>query len=317
MAKAFFVFLTAFFLTFVVSGKIYAQATPNTLFNPETNATNLPVEEEADGEEESTMEGELVLEPTPNPTLRPDLTQETPGATEPLKQILDTQKLGGVWPTNPMKYAIRGAVDAGVPVNTITLLLLLPGIATIIAAARHLIGLRGFGIFLPAALSVVFVATGPVLGIMLFLIIVLISSIFRFGLRKMKIRLQYLPRMALLLWVVVVGILLVLFASPIIRQPDLNNVSIFPVLILILLAEDFTRVQLGKSAKTAINITTETLILALVSYFLLVLKSVQELALLHPELWLVAIAIFDYLVGRYVGLRFVEYWRFRKLILRS
>jgi len=44
----------------------------------------------------------------------------------------------------------------------------LPAATALIAASRHLIGLRGFGIFLPAALSVSFVAIGPLLGIVVF-----------------------------------------------------------------------------------------------------------------------------------------------------
>lgn len=248
------------------------------------------------------------------PTPRPDITQKTQETTGPLEQLLKDQKLGSVWPTNPIKYAIRGAVDAGVPANTIVLLLLLPGIAAFIAAARHLVGLRGFGIYLPAALSVAFVAIGPVIGIGLFLVIVLISTGTRITLRHFKIKLQYLPRMALLLYFVVLGVLMVLFAAPLVRQPDFANVSIFPVLFLALLAEDFSRVQLGKSAKIAINLTTETLILALLSYIFLVLKPVQKFVLLYPEGYILLVAAFDILMGRYVGLRFMEYWRFRKLL---
>lgn len=251
--------------------------------------------------------------PTPAPS-RPDITQKTEETVEPLVQLLSEQKLGPIWPVNPLKYAIRAAVLAGVPVNTLVLLLLLPVVAMVIAAFRHLIGLRGFGIFLPAALSVVFVATGPVVGIGLFLVIVASSTIPRIILRRLKLKLQYLPRMAMILWFVVMGVLAVLFAAPIIRQPNLANVSIFPVLILVLLAEDFTRVHLGKSVKTALNLTTETLILALVSYVFLTLKSLQEFALLNPELLLLGVFIVDLLLGRYIGLRFIELWRFRKLI---
>jgi len=250
-----------------------------------------------------------VLEP------RPDLTQETKETLEPLRKLLQEQKIGSIT-GNPLKHAIRGAVEAGVPPNRIVLLLLLPAVATLIAAARHLIGLRGFGIFLPAALSVVFVATGPLVGILLFLIIVLVSTASRITMRRLKLKLQYLPRMALILLFVVCGILLVLFSTPIIRRPDLVNVSIFPVLILVLLAEEFSKVQLGKSVKVAINLTSETLILALFSYFFLTTRVVQQFALLNPEIWLFLIFLFDILMGRYVGLRFLEYWRFRKLITK-
>jgi hypothetical protein len=232
----------------------------------------------------------------------------------PLEVILQSQQLGPVWPFNFLKYAIRGAVGAGVSVNTIVLILLLPLVAAFIAAARHLVGLRGFGIFLPAALSVVFVAMGPILGVGLFLLIVTVSTLLRFIFRRIKFKLQYLPRMAFILWSVSVAVLGVLFLAPVIAWPSLTNVSIFPVLLLALLAEDFSRVQLGKSAKTAINLTTETLLLAFVSYLFLTLTFVQKIALLNPEFYLVGVAIFDVLVGKYVGLRLLEYYRFRKLL---
>ena len=251
------------------------------------------------------------------PTLVPprtDLTRETEESVEPLKKILDTQEVGAVFPFNMIKYAIRGAIDAGVPPNTLVLLLLLPGVAALIAAARHLVGIRGFGIFLPAALSVVFVAMGPLMGIVLFLVIVFVSTSARMILRKLKIKLQYLPRMALILHFVVLGILLILFSAPLIQSTALANVSIFPVLILVLLAEDFSRVQLGKSAKVAINLTIETLILALISYVFLSLKIIREFALLKPETWILLIIAVNFLLGKYIGLRFMEIWRFRKLI---
>lgn len=263
---------------------------------------------------ETATDSALLVSPEPTETPRPDLTQKSDETVEPLKKILQDQTLGSVFPYNPMKYAIRGAVDAGVPPNTIVLLLLLPGVAALISAARHLVGLRGFGIFLPAALSVVFVATGPVMGILLFLVIVVVSTITRMILRKTKVKLQYLPRMALLLHFVVLGILGMLFLSPLVNNPDFSNVSIFPVLILVLLAEDFSRVQLGKNVKVAINLTGETLILSLASYIFLNLKFVQTVVLLHPEIWVLAIGVFDFLMGKYVGLRFMEYYRFRKLI---
>ena len=252
--------------------------------------------------------------PTPTPTSEPTVARFNQVPTlGPLETILKGQNLGPVWPVNPIKYAIRGAVTAGVPANTLALLLLLPLVAMVIAAIRHLVGLRGFGIFLPAALSVVFLAIGPILGIGLFLVIVLVSTIVRIVMRTLKLKLQYLPRMALIFWFVSFAVLGVLFAAPLISWSALPNVSIFAVLFLTLLAEDFTRVQLGKSFHTAISLTTETLILALISFAVLTLKPVQEFAILNPEIYLLSIFIFDFLLGRYAGLRVMELWRFRKL----
>jgi hypothetical protein len=227
---------------------------------------------------------------TATPVTVPDITQKTQETLGPLEQILKSQTLGSVWPGNPVKYAIRGAVAAGVPANTIVLLLLLPIMTFVIAFSRNVVGIRGFGIFLPAALSVVFVATGPAIGIGLFLIIVVVSTFVRLAFRKLKIRLQYLPRMSFILWAVVLGVLGVLFLAPVLKFSALSNVSIFAVLILVLLSEDFTRVQLGKSVRTALNL------------------------LLNPEISLIGIAILDLLLGQYTGLRFMEFYRFRKLI---
>lgn len=275
------------------------------LFFPFSAAAKTPIPE-------PTATVSATLEPTEAP--RVDITQKTDEVIGPLEKLIKEQNLGSVWPGNPIKYAIKGATKSGVPANTIVLLLLLPIVATIIAATRQIIGIRGFGIFLPAALSVTFVAIGPLLGIGLFVVIVLISTFVRILTRKLKIKMQYLPRMALILWFVSLGILGILFASPLINYTPLANVSIFPVLVLTLLVEDFTRIQLGKSVKTAFRLTFQTLVLSLVAYLFLTLKAFQHLVLLNPEIALISTFIINILLGRFMGLRLLEYWRFRKLI---
>lgn len=288
-----------------------SSAIPNELLSIEEEAEDSTNEADLT---EATMSATITPSPEPTPTPRPDITQTTEETIEPLVTLLNSQDLGPPLPFNPVKYAIRFAVNQGIPANTIILLLLLPGLATFIAAARHIIGLRGFGIFLPAALSVVFLAIGPVVGLILFMVIVLSSLATRMGLRKSKVKLQYLPRMALILWFVVIGVLGLLFVAPIIRLPDFTNISIFPVLILVLLAEDFSKVQLGKSARTAVTLASETIILALLSYIMLIMQPLREYVLLHPEVFLAVILVVDVLLGKYIGLRFIEYWRYRKLI---
>jgi hypothetical protein len=276
-----------------------------TLAQAQTKPTNTPI---------ATPKEEATETPAPSPVPRLDITQPIEENVGPLEILLQEQELGAPLPTNPIKYAIRGAVDSGVPPNTIVLLLLLPLIAAFIAAARHIGGIRGFGIFMPASLSVAFVAIGPILGIILFVLIITISTFIRIILRKLRVKLQYLPKMALILWAVVAGVLGILFAAPLINHPDLASVSIFPVLILVLLAEDFSKVQAGKSARTAISLATETIVLSLVSYIFLTTEFLQRFALLNPEILLVSVLLFDILLGKYIGLRFTEYWRYRKLI---
>ena len=214
----------------------------------------------------------------------------------------------------PIYNAIVSSVNSGVPENTIVLLLLLPIVTTVIAGIRQIVGIRGFGIFLPAALSITFVAIGPILGILLFIAIVVISTIVRLITRKLKLKLQYLPRMALILWFVSLGILGILFTAPMINYQPLLNVSIFPVLVLTLLVEDFTKIQLGKSFKTAMSLTGQTLVLALISYVFLTFQPFQKFVLLNPEITLATTFVINVILGKYLGLRFMEYLRFRKLL---
>lgn len=251
---------------------------------------------------------------TPTEAPRVDITQKTDEVIGPLEKLIKEQDLKNIWPNNFIKHAIKKAVESGVPANTIVLLLLLPIVATVIAATRQIVGIRGFGIFLPAALSVTFVAIGPLVGILLFVVIVFISTIVRLITRKLKLKLQYLPRMALILWFVSFGILGILFISPWIKYIKLANVSIFPVLILTLLVEDFTKIQLGKSVKTAVRLTTQTLILSLLSYLFLTVSMFQKIVLLNPEIALITTFIINIILGKYIGLRFMEYNRFKKLL---
>ncbi len=229
------------------------------------------------------------------------------------RQALEAQNIGSAL-GSPIKYAIRNAISSGVSIATIVLLLLLPVVTAFIAGARHLVGLRGFGIFFPASLGVVFAAIGPISGIALFLLIVLISTAVRTFLKKIKARLAYLPRMSLILWLVSLSVLGVLFASPYVTGLDFANISIYPVLIMVLLVEEFTRVQLGKNIEFAASLTFETLILAVLSFVILSYRPLQLFALLHPELVLAAAFLFDVFLGRYMGLRLLEMWRFRTLL---
>jgi len=54
--------------------------------------------------------------------------------------------------------------------------------------------------------------------------------------------------------------------------------------------------------------------LALVSFVFLTSKEVQEFALLNPEILILIVFVFNFFMGKYIGLRFREFWRFRRLI---
>ena len=243
---------------------------------------------------------------------KPDITEPTVEPKGRLERYLDEQRLGPLNYTNFLRYSIRQAVSRGVPANTIVLILLFPVVAAIIAASRHLLGIRGFGIFTPAVLSVAFVATGLVSGILLFLVILLVADLGQRLLKRLK--LQYLPRMALLLWFVSLGVFAVIFLTSLVNFGTITNLNIFPILIMVLIAETVIEVRIGKSPKEAADLTIETIILAVVSGLILSLDLVQKSALLNPEILVLSVAIFDIFVGKFVGLRLLEYLKYRKLL---
>jgi len=106
----------------------------------------------------------------------------------------------------------------------------------------------------------------------------------------------------------------IIFISPQFGQEKLMTISIFPILILILLAEDFIGVQIGKSLREATRLTLETILIALMGYFIFNLQWLKDLALYFPHWVVLAPLVLNLLVGRYTGLRLLEYHRFRKLL---
>lgn len=214
---------------------------------------------------------------------------------------------------NFLQYGIAQAVDQGVSAETIVLVLLFPLVASLIAAGRHLLGFHGFGIFVPAMLAVALVATGIKVGLILFAVIYLTANLARKITQKLK--LQYLPRMALLMWFISLGVLAVLLGA--VNVPavsSLSDASIFPILILMLLTENFIEVQTGKSRREAVSLISQTLLLAVGTALLLRLETIQKFVLHNPELFLLLVAAFDIFVGKYVGLRALEYLKFKKLV---
>jgi len=131
-----------------------------------------------------------------------------------------------------------------------------------------------------------------------------------------RVKVPYLPKLAILIWVVSMAVLLLLLTSPIIGLERLMSVGIFPIMLFVLLAETFIEAQITRSVSTSMWMTAETVILALISYKVMSAPSIQSQVLLNPEISVIGILVIDYLIGRYKGLRLLEIWRFRKLLLK-
>ncbi len=241
-----------------------------------------------------------------------DITQPTQKQKSKLAAYLEKNPPGDLSWNNFLRYAISYSVSEGVPPNIIVLVMLFPLIASLIAASRHVIGLRGFRIYIPAVLSVALVSTGAFEGVTLFLAIALSAILTNKFLRKIKI--SYLPRTALLLWTISLGIIALLLVAPIFNLTNLMSVNIFPILILVLLSENFLDAQSRTKQSEAFALTVETLGLAILSSLIIKWESLQKFALIQPELLLLSIAALNIIVGKFTGLRISEWLRFRSII---
>jgi hypothetical protein len=241
-----------------------------------------------------------------------DITEPTGREKSKLAQYLEQNPPGPLSWNNFLQHAVANAVAKGVPANILVLVILFPLIASLIAASRHVIGLRGFGIYIPAVLSVALVSTGILAGLLIFSAISGAALLSKKPLRKLKV--SYLPRTAILLWTISVGLLSLMLAAPYLNLVNLMSVNIFPILILVLLAENFMDALGRTKPADALSLTFETLGLAFLSSMVLQWQTLQRWALVEPELLLTLILILNIAIGKFTGLRLSEFLRFRSLI---
>jgi hypothetical protein len=229
-----------------------------------------------------------------------------------LEEIFLNQQLGSLGLTNFLRQAIHWAVAHGYSLEVLLLLLLLPLAITLVALARYLVGIQGLGVFTPVMMAVVFLSTGIIPGLLLFLIILLIEVLVILLLRKLKI--HFIAKMALVLLLVCLGFFPLLLLSTKFNTTSLFNSALIPILILILIGENIAEVQLRRNPKKAIRATVETLILSSLAFFVLSSLVLKKIMLLYPEAMILLVAILDIWVGQFTGLRMLEYRRFRKLL---
>ncbi len=213
---------------------------------------------------------------------------------------------------NALRVATGWAVNKGVSTNTLVLLLLLPLVATLVSFLHYVVGLSGYGIFMPTMIAVAFLATGVFGGLLLFALILIISILSNFLLRKLK--LHFWPARAIGLLLISIGTFLLMVLSSFVSWIDISQISIFPILFMILLAEEFTRTQLVKSEKEAKKLMVGTIVLGVVGAVTMNFTWIQNVALNYPDLMVVLVLVVNLLVGNYSGIRWMEISRFKKAI---
>jgi len=203
-------------------------------------------------------------------------------------------------------------MEQGLPFDTVVMLLMLPIIVTLIAFFRQVVGIKAFGIYTPAMVTFAFLAIPRLrYGVVVFIVVILVGMLMRYTLRKL--RLLYLPRMAMTLSIVSFSILLLLVFGGTMHRTGLASVSIFPILIMITLVEKFVSTQIEKGDKAALILALETLFISIIGFYIASWFGLIHFIVTYPWVVLLTLPI-NIFLGKWDGLRILEYIRFRKVL---
>ena len=201
-----------------------------------------------------------------------------------------------------------------IPLNLLKIILMVPFGALVVVLARNVIGIETFGTFMPALMAVAFRDTGLAWGLILFLAILLFGGIIRCALQWFQ--LLHTPKLAILMTATVTFIMAAILLGVATGQVLPTRASTFPLMILTLTVERFAIIWeeegLGKAAKVVVG----TVFVIAGAFAVMNWQPLQIVVVTFSETLLLVVAAFV-IVGRWTGMRFGEYMRFRGLIFRK
>ncbi|MDH5548168.1 MAG: UUP1 family membrane protein [Gammaproteobacteria bacterium] len=199
----------------------------------------------------------------------------------------------------------------GISQDLLKIVLMIPLGAFVVVVFRNVIGMETFGTFLPALIAAAARESGLFWGVIGFVLIIVVSA----SVRKVLDWLQLLhsPKMAIMLTTVVVVLLSLAVVGAELGMFELAHVSLFPIAILAITAERFAILEAEQGILKSTRITLSTIVVIAACYTVMESIFLQSTILAFPELILIPIAL-NLWLGRWIGMRFSEFIRFRKLI---
>lgn len=244
----------------------------------------------------------------------------SPSIQESLKVIqsrdIDSLALGNaripLRPWDFLSLLVNFLLSHGVSAQAVILILMLPIIATIFAFLKQVIGITTFGLYTPSIVALSFLALGWRIGVLFLLFILIMGYLTRSAMKKW--RLLYIPKVAIILTVVSL-MLLLLVAVGTAAGLSFSRDTIFILLIMSTLSENFLNLKTEEGWWAALAGIGETILGALLCVFIVQSQTLQAAILAFPEL-LLGTLIINIFLGRWTGLRLIEYFRFREVFKR-
>jgi hypothetical protein len=213
-------------------------------------------------------------------------------------------------PWNVLSWFVNSMLARGVPSQTVILLLVLPVIAMILAFLKQVVGITTLGLYTPAVIALSFLALGWPVGVLFLLLIIIAGYATRAMVRRL--RLLYIPKVAIVLTVVSLTLLVLMGVVVLFTDFTFTRETIFILLIMSTLAESFLALKTEQGMMQAVSGVGETVLAALICVFIVQWNVFQSIILAYPELILLTVIV-DVLLGKWTGLRLVEYFRFKEV----
>jgi len=208
-------------------------------------------------------------------------------------------------------YAMGYLKQQGVEDSVLLLILFLPVIVTLVTFLRLVIGLSTVGARLPIIFTYSFLVLGWWWGGAIIVILALISYIFR--LYFFKSHLLYTAKVGIL--TSILGLVL-LFLLGAVLYFDGMQFDFSSALMIVILASMIDRVGGAEGERgiwSLFVVFLETLLISSVCFFFISWEWLQILLLSHPEVIILFIGA-NVFMGRFTGLRLMEYFRFREVL---
>jgi len=207
--------------------------------------------------------------------------------------------------------SLWGLVEGGImPKSSLNLLLLLPLGGLLVAFLRNVVGVKTFGIFLPVLIAFSLLHIGYLSGVILFVGLILLVGLISYPFDK--IGLLYTPKLVVSLTIMVGLIIIAAIIGLKYNITWLTTLTFFPTIILTIAAERFSRSTIEDGYKMAIDKLFQTLLATTICFGLLSWKALPSILIIFPEIILLIITS-SILLGRYIGIRWVEFYRFKPL----
>lgn len=211
--------------------------------------------------------------------------------------------------------------------SSYTLLLMLPIVMTVTGIARHIFGLKALSVYAPIVLTFAFYEMGYIaadnrssvlrglqFGLALYLI-VFVSTVLLHRIMK-RFRVHYIPKSTLVLIGVTLSVIAAITIGTILfEKKGLIYLDIFSIVMITSLSDRFVSVLSRKDIRYASTVGAQTLLTSLFAYSIIASNTVEEFVVQYALLVIIGLIMINTYIGKYMGLRFSEYIRFKDILL--